>query len=248
MKGLRGTVWLLMGLCSVNFASPSFIAQNQDVHAETKTVPIPSQALDNLRSRLEHANEELDSIRAQMHGPLTTESRLLLSERIEHLKNELDCLKGDLASINQEQLGGPETTTPATSGCCFQKQEHEQTYSCTGYSCPTSLKVIRRQQVKDLVITVENADGKLSRGPNSFCVRFTDSRTNQVVDVGEVQLDVTLGIGHVKAMRAVAQINPTVKGLYCGQVNLRVTGVWELVLGYVSPAGRGKIRFVTPGS
>ncbi len=106
--------------------------------------------------------------------------------------------------------------------------------------CPFALQVAGTGQSKRIMVTVLNTGGHFAKGANGFCIKFTDE-SGQTLPMTKVQLDVTLQIGHIEAVRAVHKLASSGVGRYCAHVVLPFPGHWKLTLRYESRSRRGKL-------
>jgi hypothetical protein len=113
-----------------------------------------------------------------------------------------------------------------------------------GQRCPSALRTITRNELRNTVLTVWNPAGQLGKGRNGFCIQFTQAKTGENIPMSRIRMDVTLRIGRTEAARAVTEIAPTGIGLYCGQVAMGIPGTWKLSFQYGSSAGSGRVSFL----
>jgi hypothetical protein len=66
--------------------------------------------------------------------------------------------------------------------------------------------------------------------------------------MANVAVDVTLRIGRLESVRAVAQVNPDGAGVYCVRVSLPLAGEWKLTFRYVDRGRSGKVSVFAPVS
>ena len=81
-------------------------------------------------------------------------------------------------------------------------------------------KTVTSKRTRDLVITVMSADGTLSAGENSLCVKFQTRATQEPVAVSNVSVDFTLLVGRIEEQPIRGALVQDRKGRYCGTVNL----------------------------
>jgi AcrB/AcrD/AcrF family protein/YtkA-like protein len=103
--------------------------------------------------------------------------------------------------------------------------------------------VLERVQSGDLVITLSNPAGELRLGSNRFRLEFRSARTNELVDVGTVQLAGSMPMGTM-TMSAAMTVTPTgTPGVYDGDASFGMAGSWPITIEWDGPAGRGTAAF-----
>ncbi len=132
--------------------------------------------------------------------------------------------------------------------CCSRSKEAGALVaSCTRGSsvrCPLSSSIVAVSESKNTVVLIRNQAGWLRRGENGLCIEVLDRRTSARAALINLRLDVTLRMGHIEAVRAVAFVTPKGPGFYCGSVTLPFAGRWKLTLSYRSATTKGKIVFL----
>lgn len=140
------------------------------------------------------------------------------------------CLAVSLANgaFAQDEFGN----APEEVDCCSQLHGRgSDSLRCRrigGERCPSSLRVISVNQIRNIVVTVQNPAGKLGKGKNGLCVAFANAKTGKRVAMSFLRIDATLRFGHIEAARAVTETVPIGIGLYCVRVNLTLPGTWKL--------------------
>ena len=81
-------------------------------------------------------------------------------------------------------------------------------------------RTVISKKVKDMVIAVTNANGRLSGGDNEFCVVFQKREMREPVDVLNVAADFALLVGKIQEEPIKAQLVRERPGRYCGHINL----------------------------
>jgi Cu(I)/Ag(I) efflux system membrane protein CusA/SilA len=95
----------------------------------------------------------------------------------------------------------------------------------------------------DVVITLSNANGQLRQGTNRFRIEFRSTATNDLVDVGTVQL------GGTMAMPGMVMTSPTTvtpaaeRGVYDAAGDFNMVGSWQMTIEWNGPAARGSAAF-----
>jgi hypothetical protein len=133
--------------------------------------------------------------------------------------------------------------------CCPQSKESDvSALSCSRNvqaRCPSSLHVIGATSSGKVFVTAQNEAGRLGRGRNGFCIKFANAKADEAINMADVELDVTLRIGRVELVRAVAQVTPGDAAIYCGHVILLLPGQWKLTFRYIGSGISGKISLLT---
>ena len=103
--------------------------------------------------------------------------------------------------------------------------------------------VLETVRTDDLVITLSNAAGTLQQGNNRFRIEFRSARTNELVDVGDVQLGATMTMPGM-VMTSPTTIAPAGQpGVYDVRGDYGMAGTWQMTLEWNGPAGRGSAAF-----
>jgi hypothetical protein len=211
----------MIGLCQ---AASLLTAQNQPVKSETSSAEKRLETANELQKQLERIKAELTSVRQQLRDPSNPEANAILTARVDALEKRAERMGTDLGSI-KAALPIPAVGKPLNAD------------SFTG------ARFVQVQPRKGLSVELTNGLGDFTTGPNSFCIDFRNIWDGGMADVGEVQTDFTQTIRHVKAIRAVARLDQTEMGRYCGNVSLPVSGTWLVTAKYAGPAGKGKALF-----
>lgn len=80
--------------------------------------------------------------------------------------------------------------------------------------------IVASRKVRDMVVAITNADGRLSGGDNEFCVVFQKRETREAVDVLKVATNFALLVGKIQEEPIKAQLVREQPGRYCGHINL----------------------------
>jgi Cu(I)/Ag(I) efflux system membrane protein CusA/SilA len=103
--------------------------------------------------------------------------------------------------------------------------------------------VLQTVRSGNLVITLSNPDGQLELGATSFRIEFRSSDTNELVDVGTVQLAAAMAMPGM-AMSGGVTVMPTGEpGVYEATGNFGMAGAWQMTIEWNGPAGRGSAAF-----
>jgi hypothetical protein len=181
------------------------------------------EAANELQKQLERIKAELTSVRQQL-GDSSDPANAVLNARLGELEKRAELMSTDLSSIRME-MPAPAAGKPLDADSF------------------TRARFVQVQARKGLSVELRSGLGEFTTGPNSFCIDFRNIRDGGMADAGEVQTDFTQTIGHVKAIRAVARLDQTEMGRYCGNVSLPVSGTWLVTAKYAGPAGKGKALF-----
>ena len=110
-------------------------------------------------------------------------------------------------------------------------------------SAPGGGSTLETVRTGDLVITLSNADGALRQGANQFRIEFRSAQTNELVDVGSVQLGAAMTMPGM-VMTSPITISPTGQaGVYQATGEYSMAGSWQMTLEWNGPAGRGSAAF-----
>ncbi len=95
----------------------------------------------------------------------------------------------------------------------------------------------------DVVITLSNPAGELRQGASSFRIEFRSNETNELVDVGAVQLAAAMPMPGMPMSGGVS-VRPTgVAGAYEATGSFGMAGAWQMTIEWNGPAGRGSAAF-----
>jgi Cu(I)/Ag(I) efflux system membrane protein CusA/SilA len=107
-----------------------------------------------------------------------------------------------------------------------------------------AIAAIETVRAGDLVISLSNVTGTLTQGSNRFRIEFRSAQTNDLVDVGSVQLGGTMSMPGM-VMTSPTTIVPTGQpGVYDATGEYGMAGSWQITLEWDGPAGRGSATFV----
>jgi hypothetical protein len=108
-------------------------------------------------------------------------------------------------------------------------------------------KTIHTQKTKDVVITLSNETGQLTKGKNSFGLEFTSPTTKQPVDAGTVKVDTSMTMPGMSPMLAGAAVTPDkTPGRYRATIEFPDSGTRQVTVAWDGPAGKGSTRFSVP--
>ena len=103
--------------------------------------------------------------------------------------------------------------------------------------------VLQTVRTGDLVVTLSNEGGELRQGNNRFRIEFRSARTNELVDVGAVQLGAAMTMPGM-AMTGTVSVAPAGRpGVYEAKGEFSMSGTWHMTLDWNGPAGRGSAAF-----
>ena len=94
----------------------------------------------------------------------------------------------------------------------------------------------------DLIISLANASGTLTQGANRFRIEFRSAQTNELVDVGNVQLSAAMAMPGM-VMPGKTTISRVGPGVYEAAGEYGMAGSWQMTLAWDGPAGRGSATF-----
>jgi hypothetical protein len=104
-------------------------------------------------------------------------------------------------------------------------------------------EVVETVRSGDLVITVSNPTGNLQLGSNTFRIEFRSSATNELVDVGTVQLAASMTMPGM-VMPGPTTIRRTEQpGVYEAGGQYAMAGSWQMTIQWDGPEGRGSATF-----
>ncbi len=108
-------------------------------------------------------------------------------------------------------------------------------------------KVILTHKAKDVVVTLLNEPGQLTKGHNAFILAFASATTKQPLDVGKVALNTSMSMPGMAPMVADATLSPDkVPGRYLGTINFPDSGTRQVTVTWDGQAGKGSTRFSVP--
>jgi hypothetical protein len=109
------------------------------------------------------------------------------------------------------------------------------------------LKRIHSQTTKDLVMTLSNEGGQLTKGKNTFVLEFTSAATKQPVNVGTVKFETSMAMPGMAPMLAGATLTPdATPGRYRATIEFPDSGARQVTVSWDGPAGKGSTRFSVP--
>lgn len=103
--------------------------------------------------------------------------------------------------------------------------------------------VLETVRTDDLVITLSNADGALKQGVTRFRIEFRSAQTNELVDVGTVQLGATMTMPGMVMTSPITIAPAGQPGVYEATGEYTMAGSWQMTLEWNGPAGRGSAAF-----
>ena len=109
------------------------------------------------------------------------------------------------------------------------------------------LKPIHTQKTKEVVITLANEAGQLTKGKNTVILEFTSAATKQPVDAGTVKFETSMNMPGMAPMLAGATVTrDTTPGRYRATIEFPDSGARQVTLTWDGPAGKGSTRFTLP--
>ena len=110
-----------------------------------------------------------------------------------------------------------------------------------------TLKVIKTQKTKDVVLTLLSESGQWTQGKNSFVLAFASAKTQEPVDVGKVTLNTSMPMPGMSPMIAGATLAPdNTPGRYQGTISFPDSGARQVTVTWDGLAGKGSTRFSVP--
>lgn len=95
----------------------------------------------------------------------------------------------------------------------------------------SNLKQIEQQRAGDYVVTVLNDTGQLKQGKNKFVLEFRKAADNQLVDVGNVQLNSLMAMPGMSPMSGGASATPSgTPGRYNVESDFQMAGTWNFTV------------------
>ena len=98
-------------------------------------------------------------------------------------------------------------------------------------------------QSGNLDITLSNPSGQLQLGTTTFRVEFRDRATDELVDVGDVQLAASMNMPGMPMSGSVEIMRTNQPGVYEATGSFGMAGVWQMTIEWNGPAGRGSAAF-----
>jgi len=116
-----------------------------------------------------------------------------------------------------------------------------------GSAGAADLKPIHTQTTRDVVITLANEAGQLTKGKNRFVLEFTSATTKQPVNVGTVRFETSMSMPGMSPMLAGATVAPDqTPGRYLATIEFPDSGTRQVTIAWDGPAGKGTSRFSVP--
>jgi hypothetical protein len=225
MKRYSKTISLLAGLC---LASPILAGQGPAIPPDTAAAPDLQERVSELERRLEDIRAELVQARQKLHEcscPATmVDASKNASKKAKELEQRVQIVAAALDSVKEEMRSAPAV------------------HDVSPESLP-QVRIIQSQRSRKLDIDLTSEGGPFALGPNSFCLDFRSTRDGRAIDPGEVRVDFTGTVGKVDALRALARLDQSGSGHYCGQVTLTTPGAWRVTANFDGPFGSGKAVF-----
>ncbi len=104
-------------------------------------------------------------------------------------------------------------------------------FAACGGGDTSNLKQIEQQRAGDYVVTVLNDTGQLKQGKNKFVLEFRKAADNQLVDVGNVQLNSLMAMPGMSPMSGGASATPTgTPGRYNVESDFQMAGTWNFTV------------------
>jgi Cu(I)/Ag(I) efflux system membrane protein CusA/SilA len=103
--------------------------------------------------------------------------------------------------------------------------------------------VLNTVRAGDLVITLSDDSGALRQGGNRFRIEFRSARTNELADVGTVQLGAAMAMPGMAMTGTVSIASAGRPGVYEATGEFGMAGNWKMTLDWNGPAGRGSAAF-----
>jgi hypothetical protein len=111
-------------------------------------------------------------------------------------------------------------------------------------TCPKMTEVIGSGTTRKFEISLSGDQPRLSRGANTFCIKFRSFQTGEQADPRDVKAEATMSTGRTRLLRAVVRVYRLDVGHYCAHVNLPLPGYWLITVKHGGSHGSGKITFL----
>lgn len=105
------------------------------------------------------------------------------------------------------------------------------TLTACGGGDTSNLKQIEQQRAGETLVTVLSETGQLKQGPNKFVLEFRRASDNQLVDVGNVQLQSIMPMPGMAPMSGGASATPSgTPGRYNVESDFQMVGTWTFTV------------------
>jgi hypothetical protein len=200
--------------------------------------------LDKLQDRLDRMKRELATIREQLKNSGSPPADGTPAAQEAQTARRLDALQGALDRANEELASLRQHTKSAVASSLSSPSEpdaltREATHPAVG-------AIIQMRGTNVIVMELTSERRQFTLGENAFCVQFRDGRSFDAVDASDVYVDFTKSVGRVQVLRAVARLNRTEVGRFCGQVSLVMSGPWIMTTKLGSSSSKGQAVLVVP--
>lgn len=221
-----------------------------------------------LQQKLEEAERDLDSIKNQAN--FTPKDRVALAAQVQRLDMEIQRLRKKITELkaavaNEPQTFGIRPTRAGPSNCCKMKDAkehygHSIHASCLAgreemltsdtvlatapvQACPRANHVISSRRLKQVEVSLSGDQDGFAHGSNTFCIVFRSSASENLVDLGEVNVEATISTKRMNFARAVVRVTRLSTGHFCARANFPVSGSWLVTVTYSGPQANDKVVF-----
>ena len=212
------TIALVAGLCLAS----ARLARQGLASPQSEAPPDLRERVDEIQTKLDEIRAELTRAVQDLHDPSAASTA---SQKMDDLEKRVQILAAALDAIKHEMRGATGVGDSAIGAPC-------------------QALMVQSQHPKSLNVALTSKRGPLALGWNSFCLDFRSTRDGSAIDLADLRVDFTRAIGRVKGMRAVAHLNRSGSGHYCGQVTLTAPGAWLVTAKYHGRFGSGKAIFL----
>jgi hypothetical protein len=108
----------------------------------------------------------------------------------------------------------------------------------------SQLKIVETKRVGNLDIQLYNSAGQFKQGKNEFVIAFRSARSQELVDLGNVNVGSTMAMPNMAPMSGSVELNKTdTPGLYRATGDFGMSGAWHFAVQWDGSAGKGSTQF-----
>jgi hypothetical protein len=108
----------------------------------------------------------------------------------------------------------------------------------------SQLKIVETKRVGNLDIQLYNSTGQFKQGKNEFVIAFRSAQSQELVDLGNVNVGSTMKMPNMAPMSGSVELNKTdTPGLYKVTGDFGMSGAWHFEVQWDGSAGKGSTQF-----
>ena len=109
-----------------------------------------------------------------------------------------------------------------------------------------SAEIFHQEQQNGLEVRLRHSDGAFRSGTNQFGIQIIDAGTGQPVAASDVGVQLFMpAMAAMQAMTATADMAPAGSGQWTGQIELPMSGEWQVTVTVDEPSGPSEVSFST---